>query len=195
MNESFGKEFDFSKGRQHQNPAEFRQDFRFTSIEIAVSDALPTSNRVGHRAKHAASKLDLSAKTKHEGLGIMSTQIEEGTSEATLSLEPLCRSAELERGWGEALWLETTQLALFRTEEDAFFATSHHCPTSGAKVMARGILGDTVVDGDSVATVACPLHKEVYRLDTGECLNADSLPLPVQRLMEIEGQLWMEQIK
>ena len=61
--------------------------------------------------------------------------------------------------------------------------------------MARGILGDTVVDGASVATVACPLHKEVYRLDTGECLNADSLPLPVQRLMEIEGQLWMEQIK
>ncbi|MFC9933889.1 nitrite reductase small subunit NirD [Glutamicibacter sp. NPDC127525] len=125
----------------------------------------------------------------------MSTQIAEDTHEATLSLAPLCRSAELERGWGEALWLEATQLALFRTEEDAFYATSHHCPNSGAKVMARGILGDTMVEGTSVATVACPLHKEVYRLDTGECLNADSLPLPVQRLMEIEGQLWMEQSK
>lgn len=52
-----------------------------------------------------------------------------------------------------------------------------------------------MVESVHVATVACPLHKEVYRLDTGECLNADSLPLPVQRLMEIEGQLWMEQTK
>ncbi|PRB70499.1 nitrite reductase small subunit NirD [Arthrobacter sp. MYb213] len=125
----------------------------------------------------------------------MSTQIAEVTREATLNLVPLCSSADLERGWGEALLLEGRQLALFRTEEDAFYATSHHCPNSGAKVIARGILGDTVVDGSNVSTVACPLHKEVYRLDTGECLNSDSLPLPVQRLVEIEGQLWMEQSK
>lgn len=162
---------------------------------FAVRHALRTGNGWKHRAKHAASKLGMSADANHEGLTFMSTQIAEDTREATLSLAPLCRSAELERGWGEALWLEATQLALFRTEEDAFYATSHHCPNSGAKVMARGILGDTMVEGTSVATVACPLHKEVYRLDTGECLNADSLPLPVQRLMEIEGQLWMEQSK
>jgi nitrite reductase (NADH) small subunit len=164
-------------------------------LNFAVRHALRTGNRQKHSAKHGASKLDISANTNHEGLTVMSTQIAEITREATLSLAPLCRSAELERGWGEALWLEGTQLALFRTEEDAFYATSHRCPSTGAKVMARGILGDTVVESVHVATVACPLHKEVYRLDTGECLNADSLPLPVQRLMEIEGQLWMEQTK
>lgn len=131
----------------------------------------------------------------------MSTQLieetleETGTLEETLSFAPVCRSEELETGWGEALLLDGAQLALFRTESENFYATSHHCPTSGAKVMARGIVGDTIVDGQAVATVACPLHKEVYRLDTGACLNADSPTLPVHKLMEVEGQLWMEQIK
>ncbi|WP_404287336.1 nitrite reductase small subunit NirD [Glutamicibacter arilaitensis] len=105
----------------------------------------------------------------------------------------VCRPDDLEPGWGETALLEGQQIALYRTESEDFFAASHHCPSSGAKVMARGILGDTSIAGQRVPTVACPLHKEVYRLDTGACLNSDSQPLPVHKLIEIEGQLWMEQ--
>ena len=123
----------------------------------------------------------------------MSTQFAEETLEKSVNFAPVCRSEELEPGWGEALLLDGAQVALFRTEANTFYAASHHCPTTGAKVMARGILGGTMVDGRPVETVACPLHKEVYRLDTGSCLNADSPALPIHELVEVAGQLWLQQ--
>ncbi|KUM29652.1 Rieske (2Fe-2S) protein [Arthrobacter sp. EpRS66] len=124
----------------------------------------------------------------------MSLNFAEKTMDTMPAFAPVCRIEELEPGWGEALLLKGAQLALFRTDANAFYASSHHCPTTGAKVMARGILGSTVVDGQLVATIACPLHKEVYRLDTGACLNADSPALPLHQLIEGDGQLWLEQI-
>lgn len=117
--------------------------------------------------------------------------VEEAVLESTDGLVSVCRPEDLEPGWGEAAWLDGNQVALFRTEGEDFFAASHHCPTSGAKVMARGILGDQLIDGARVSTIACPLHKEVYRLDTGDCLSAVAQPLPVFLLVERQGQLWM----
>lgn len=121
----------------------------------------------------------------------MSAVVEEGVRESVVGLVSVCRPGDLEPGWGEAALLAGKQIALFRTESEDFFAASHHCPGSDAKVMARGILGDQSIDGDRVVTIACPLHKEVYRLDTGECLNADAAPLPVYPLVESRGHLWM----
>lgn len=121
----------------------------------------------------------------------MSAVVEEAVLESTDGLVSVCRPEDLEPGWGEAAWLDGNQVALFRTEGEDFFAASHHCPTSGAKVMARGILGDQMIDGNRVSTIACPLHKEVYRLDTGDCLSSVAQPLPVFLLVERQGQLWM----
>ncbi|PRA12277.1 nitrite reductase (NAD(P)H) small subunit [Arthrobacter sp. MYb211] len=120
----------------------------------------------------------------------MSAVVEEYVLDIPTNLASVCRPEDLEPGWGESALLDGRQIALFRTESGDFFAASHHCPNSGAKVMARGILGDTIIDGQRVPTVACPLHKEIYRLDTGECLNAEETPLPVFHLVEHEGQLW-----
>lgn len=100
----------------------------------------------------------------------------------------LCAAADLEIGWGEAALLPTGQLALYRTTT-AYYATSHHCPGSGAKVMARGILGDKLIDGERVATIACPLHKEVFRLDNGAGLSDPSLALPVYPVRVKDGML------
>lgn len=123
----------------------------------------------------------------------MSAVVEETVLESEDGMVSVCRPEDLEPGWGEAAWLGGKHVALFRTEGEDFFAASHHCPTSGAKVMARGILGDQTIDGTRVSTIACPLHKEVYRLDTGGCLSAVGQPLPVFPLVERRGQLWMEE--
>ncbi len=111
--------------------------------------------------------------------------------EVPTALAEVCSIDDLEAGWGEAAWIAGEQIAVYRTETSDFFASSHHCPSTGAKVMARGILGDTVVDGARVATVACPLHKEVYRLDTGACLSAPGAALPVYGLKKLGGSLWI----
>ncbi|MDQ0094247.1 nitrite reductase small subunit NirD [Paeniglutamicibacter psychrophenolicus] len=122
----------------------------------------------------------------------MTATVEENALETARGLVEVCRTGDLEPGWGEAAWIEGTQVAVYRTQDDGFFAASHHCPGSGAKVMARGILGDKTIDGTRVPTVACPLHKEVYRLDTGACLSAAAAPLPVFAVHRLDDTLWME---
>ncbi|MDR4534277.1 nitrite reductase small subunit NirD [Glutamicibacter sp. PS] len=123
----------------------------------------------------------------------MSAQTIENVIAESQEAAPICRSSDLLPGWGEAAWLEGRQIALFRTEAGRFYAASHHCPSLGAKVMARGILGDATIEGQRVDTIACPLHKEVYRLDTGICLNADTEALAVYEVTERDGWIWMEQ--
>ncbi|MFJ2618587.1 nitrite reductase small subunit NirD [Glutamicibacter sp. NPDC087344] len=115
--------------------------------------------------------------------------------DAPTGLAELCSPDDLEAGWGEAAWMAGQQIAVYRTESSDFYASSHHCPSTGAKVMARGILGDATVEGQRVATVACPLHKEIYRLDTGDCLSAPGTSLPVFGVHEHGGRLWIEESK
>lgn len=122
----------------------------------------------------------------------MSATLEESMLETVQGMVAVCRMADLEPGWGEAAWLEGTQVAVYRTEGGEFFAASHHCPGTGAKVMARGILGDKAIAGTRVPTIACPLHKEVYRLDTGDCLSGAAPALPIHPVHLHQGMLWLE---
>lgn len=64
-------------------------------------------------------------------------------------------------------------VAVFRTFDGGVYALSNLDPKTGASVMARGIVGSR---GD-VPTVASPLYKHVFDLQTGRCLDDDSFAL------------------
>jgi nitrite reductase (NADH) small subunit len=81
----------------------------------------------------------------------------------------------LDEAWGEAALVAGQQVALFRAAGDEVFAVSHRDPATSANVMARGIVGSR----GSRSTIASPLHKQVYDLQTGECLGEPGLQLPV----------------
>ncbi|AOS62667.1 nitrite reductase small subunit NirD [Actinoalloteichus hymeniacidonis] len=66
-----------------------------------------------------------------------------------------------------ALLPDGSQVAVFRTHDDRLFALDNVDPRSGAGVLARGIVGDRA--GDPV--VSSPMHKQVYCLATGRCLD------------------------
>ena len=85
----------------------------------------------------------------------------------------VCMLDELELAWGEAALIAGRQVALFRTGPSEVFAVAHEDPATGAHVMARGIIGSR----GTRPTVASPLHKEVYDLETGECFGAAELRL------------------
>jgi nitrite reductase (NADH) small subunit len=57
------------------------------------------------------------------------------------------------------------RIAVFRTAEDAVFATEDRCPHKG------GPLSQGIVHG---ASVTCPLHNWVLCLETGKALGADA---------------------
>ncbi|GAB7039854.1 MULTISPECIES: nitrite reductase small subunit NirD [Catenuloplanes] len=88
--------------------------------------------------------------------------------------QAVCPVDRLEPDRGIAALVDGVQVALFRTSDDEIYAVGNQDPISGAYVMSRGIVGSR---GD-VPTVASPLHKQVYDLRTGDCLDVPGVNLP-----------------
>ena len=68
---------------------------------------------------------------------------------------------------GAAALVDGVQVALFRLADDTVLAVQNRDPFSGANVLARGIVGSV---GDA-PTVTSPMHKQVWDLRTGACLD------------------------
>lgn len=79
----------------------------------------------------------------------------------------LCRFDALTPERGVAALVGDRQLAVFRTFDDALYAIDNIDPFSGAAVLSRGIVGDH--NGEPI--VASPLHKQVFSLASGRCLD------------------------
>lgn len=79
----------------------------------------------------------------------------------------VCRLEDLETERGRAALIGQEQVALFLTRDGAVHAVSNLDPYSGANVISRGIVGTR---GDA-PTIASPLHKQVFDLRTGVCLD------------------------
>jgi nitrite reductase (NADH) small subunit len=80
----------------------------------------------------------------------------------------VCAYDRLEPERGVAALVDGAQVAVFRTHGGDLYAIDNRDPLAGANVMSRGIVGSR---GDA-PTVASPLHKQVYDLRTGVCLDA-----------------------
>ena len=88
---------------------------------------------------------------------------------------PVCPYARLEPERGVAALVGGAQVALFRTHDGEVYAIGHLDPVSGAAVLARGIVGTR----GGAPTVASPMHKQVYDLRTGECLDLPGVRVAV----------------
>jgi len=83
----------------------------------------------------------------------------------------LCRVADLEPERGAAALVEGEQLALVRLLDDRVLAVQQLDPFSGAHVISRGIVGSRLVDGRVRPTIASPMYKQVFDLESGACLD------------------------
>ena len=95
----------------------------------------------------------------------------------------VCDAARLLPERGVAALVDGTQVAIFRTFDGRLYAVGNQDPFTGAFVLSRGIVGSR---GD-VATVASPLHKQVFDLATGRCLDDGSVRLPAYGVRERAG--------
>ncbi|WP_434056660.1 nitrite reductase small subunit NirD [Leifsonia sp. McL0608] len=95
----------------------------------------------------------------------------------------VCRVDELEPMWAEAALVHGRQVAVVRLADERLFAFSNLDPATGSSVMARGIVGSRA----GRPTIASPLHKDVYDLETGECYTDPVRRLPVWRCRSADG--------
>jgi len=102
-----------------------------------------------------------------------------------LTVTDVCAIGELEPLWGEAALVGGHQIALFLLPDGSLYAVSNQDPATGAFVMSRGIVGSR----GSHHTIASPLHKEVYNLETGECFTTPALRLPTFDVGVVEGRV------
>ena len=87
----------------------------------------------------------------------------------------VCPYERLEPERGVAALIDGIQVALFRTHDGQLHAIDNYDPYGRAHVLSRGIVGTR---GD-VPTVASPLHKQVYDLRTGRCLDVPDLAVRI----------------
>jgi nitrite reductase (NADH) small subunit len=98
---------------------------------------------------------------------------------------PVCHYDDLLPESGVAALISGTQVALFRTFDGSLYAIGNQDPFSGAFVLSRGIVGTR---GD-LPTVASPLHKQVFDLSTGMCLDDMSTCVPVFPVRQHAGRV------
>jgi nitrite reductase (NADH) small subunit len=96
------------------------------------------------------------------------------TDTITAQWTVVCAYERVEPERGVAALVGGAQVAIFRTYDGTLYAIGNRDPIAGANVMSRGIVGTR---GDA-PTVASPLHKEVYDLRTGECLDVSGVSVP-----------------
>lgn len=91
---------------------------------------------------------------------------------ATVNWTAICPLDRLDPDRGVAALVDGVQVALFRTGGE-LYAVDNLDPVGGAYVMSRGIVGSR----HGVPTLASPLHKQVYNLRTGQCLDLPGVTL------------------
>jgi nitrite reductase (NADH) small subunit len=86
---------------------------------------------------------------------------------------PVCERSRLHPERGVAALVDGRQVALFLLANGTVRAVDNRDPFSGAQVLSRGIVGTR---GGS-PTVASPMFKQVFDLDTGQCLDDPSVTI------------------
>lgn len=85
----------------------------------------------------------------------------------------LCKKQDLVEGSGVCALAGNTQVALFYLpqEEGVIYALNNRDPLGGAYVLSRGLVSEI---GGRI-TVASPLYKQHYDLNSGECLEEEGV--------------------
>jgi nitrite reductase (NADH) small subunit len=97
----------------------------------------------------------------------------------------VCAIDDVSPGTGVASLLEGDQIAIVRTRHDRWYAIANFDPFSKAYVLARGIVGDRA----GVPKIASPVYKQSFSLETGQCLDDETVQLTVYATRVIDGRI------
>lgn len=87
----------------------------------------------------------------------------------------VCNIDDLQPDSGICALVEGQQVAIFYMPKDrGVYAISNYDPFGNANVLSRGIIGD--INGQPV--VASPLYKQHFNLQTGSCLEDETVTIP-----------------
>lgn len=99
---------------------------------------------------------------------------------------PVCPIDRILPNTGVCALVNGEQVAIFRVGQEAeLYAIGNFDPFSRAYVLSRGIVGDR----NGVPKVASPIYKQNFSLVTGQCLDDETIGVPIFPVRLIEGQV------
>ena len=99
---------------------------------------------------------------------------------------PIIEKDKLTPDTGVCALVNGKQVAIFFDRKtDQLFAIDNYCPASKANVLSRGLISSV----KDVLTVSSPLYKEHFSLTTGECIENDTLSVPVYAVRVTDGMV------
>ena len=102
------------------------------------------------------------------------------------SWQDVCSVDDLQPDSGVCALVEGQQVAIYYMPKDkAVYAINNHDPFGNANVLSRGIIGD--INGQPV--VASPLYKQHFNLQTGVCLEDETVTIPTYAIRIENGSV------
>lgn len=96
----------------------------------------------------------------------------------------VCKSADLLPNLGARALVNGQQVAIYRVQ-GRLYGISALDPFSNAAVLSRGIVGD--LKGQTV--VASPIYKQHFNLETGQCLEDETVRIATYAVREQAGEI------
>lgn len=97
---------------------------------------------------------------------------------------PVCQFKDLVENCGQCALVNGRQVAFFRiSDSDVIYALDNYDPFSSANVISRGVVGD--LRGKLV--VASPVYKQHFELESGVCLEDESVVLDTFATRVVDG--------
>ncbi|MGR9086253.1 MAG: nitrite reductase small subunit NirD [Gammaproteobacteria bacterium] len=98
----------------------------------------------------------------------------------------VCAVEDLQPNSGVCALVNGEQVAIFYMPgESAVFAVGNYDPLGHANVLSRGVIGD--ISGQPV--VASPLYKQHFNLNTGVCLEDETVTVPIYAIRIENGRV------
>ena len=105
--------------------------------------------------------------------------------------QTICTKDDLVDNSGVCALVNDQQIAIFKVKSasnEQVFAVSNWDPAGKANVLYRGLVGSVA---DSIF-VAAPLYKQRYCLETGKCLDDESLSVTVYPVRLEDGKVQLK---
>ena len=109
------------------------------------------------------------------------------TSKENINWESICSIEDIMPNTGVCALHNNKQIAIFRvkdqTKQEKLFALENFDPFSEANILSRGIVGNI----KEKIVVASPVYKQHFELETGACLEDESVSLATFPVMVKDG--------
>jgi nitrite reductase (NADH) small subunit len=104
----------------------------------------------------------------------------------------VCSIDQILPNTGVCALIKGEQIAIFRVGDgEEVYAIANYDPFSKAFVLSRGLVGDR----NGVVKVASPIYKQNFSLQTGQCLDDETVSVPTfpVRVVEMQVQVSLEE--